>query len=289
MSLLSIYFYRSKANIPKRLTSYVVFVTISVDMDLIRDIDCFLLDLDGTVYIGDKVIDGAIEAVKRMQATKRVIFLTNNSSKPKSHYIRRLSKMGFEADETNVYTSANATSDYLKVAFPALKPYIVASPELISEFAADGIPSYGEKDADSVILTFDKTLTYEKLVLATRLIEHGAKYIATHPDLTCPDQGGDLPDIGSFIRLIEGTTNRLPDIICGKPYPIMADCVERLTGIDKSRIAMVGDRLYTDTQFAIRNGLKSVLVLSGETDMNLYNKSGLTADAVLDSIARWDA
>lgn len=257
-------------------------------MNLPKDIDCFLLDLDGTVYIGNNVIDGAISAVKRMKRSKRVVFLTNNSSKAKAFYIDKLNKMGFEANESNVYTSIDATSDHILSSMPDLKPYVVASKEVIEEFARLGIKASAASKADSVILTFDKTLTYRKLADATRLIKRGAKYIATHPDLTCPDPVSDLPDIGSFIALIEAATGRRPDVICGKPNGIMADCIVRLTGIKKDRVAMVGDRLYTDISFAVNNGLKSVLVLSGETDIEMYKKSRIVADKVIDSIARWD-
>ncbi len=257
-------------------------------MNLINDIDCFLLDLDGTVYIGDNAIDGAIDAVKRMQRVKSVVFLTNNSSRTKAAYIKRLSQMGFSANANNVYTSANAAADYILCSMPHLKPYVIASPEVTEEFAASGVKVTSPDLADSVILTFDKTLTFDKLVFATKLIKGGAKYIATHPDITCPDPICDLPDIGSFIRLIEAATGRLPDVICGKPYGIMADCAAKLTGVKKERIAMVGDRLYTDILFAENNGLKSVLVLTGETDLSLYKKSDVRADVVLSSIARWD-
>lgn len=256
-------------------------------MNLIRDIDCFLLDLDGTVYIGNTAIDGAVEAVKRMQKDKRVIFLTNNSSKPKAHYIDRLAKLGFVADEGNVCTSANIAAAYIRDE-KSLRPYIVASPKVTDEFISAGIEAAEFDNANSVLLTFDKTLTYEKLARACKLIAGGAKYIATHPDLTCPDEGGDLPDIGSFIALIEAATGRRPDVICGKPYSITAKYVSRLTGIPKDRIAMVGDRLYTDMKFAVDNGLRSVLVLTGETDKELYDKCGFKVDKILDSLAVWD-
>lgn len=255
-------------------------------MNLSRDIDCFLLDLDGTIYIGDMLLNGALDAVKRMQRTARTVFLTNNSSRTRDFYVQKLGKMGFDVKRADVYTSANATIDFLKADSRLSKLYIVGSKEVADEFASAGLNICDE--ADTVVLTFDKTLTYEKLVKATRLIKNGARYIATHPDMTCPDPCGDLPDIGSFIRLIEGATGRLPNIICGKPNGIMANCVSRMTGVPLSRTAMVGDRLYTDMKFAIDNGLKSVLTLTGETDMALYKKSGLTVDKIIDSIAVWD-
>lgn len=256
-------------------------------MDLINDIDCFLLDLDGTVYFGNRLIDGAKEGVERMRRNKRVIFLTNNSSATRDFYVNKLNKMGFNVTKNDIYTSANATQDWLKINRPHSSLYVIASPEVKDEFESAGL-NVNSEQPDTVVLTFDKTLDYKKLARGCELIKKGAYYIATHPDMTCPVDGGDLPDIGSFMLLIEGTTGRTPDVICGKPYGIIADCVEKMTGIPLCRTAMIGDRLSTDMRFAVDNGLKSVLTLTGETTMNDYNSGKLKVDKIIDSIAEWD-
>lgn len=257
------------------------------DMDLKREIDCFLLDLDGTIYIGNSVIDGAREAVRRMQRDKRTIFLTNNSSATREFYVKKLCNMGFRATKEDVYTSANATEHYLLENAPDAKLYILASPEVTEEFGEAGL-DVDSADPDTVVLTFDKTLTFAKLARAVELISGGAKYIATHPDMTCPIENGFLPDIGSFIRLIEGATGRSPDIICGKPYAIMAKSLSDFTGVPLSKTAMVGDRLSTDMKFARDNGLKAVLTLTGEATESDYDKSGLKVDKIINTIAEWD-
>ncbi len=268
------------------LTIYVANDTILWNMDD-KDIDCFLLDLDGTVYFGDRLIDGVKEGIQRMRKTKRVIFLTNNSSATRDFYVNKLSKMGFEVTKDDVYTSANATADWIKANRPNARLYVIASPEVKAEFEAAGL-NVNPCFPDTVVLTFDKTLDYAKLVKGCELIKNGAFYIATHPDMTCPIDGGDLPDIGSFMRLIEGTTGKMPDLICGKPYGIIADCISKMTGIPLDRTAMIGDRLSTDMRFAIDNGLKAVLTLTGETDLNDYEKSGYRVDKIIASVAEWD-
>ncbi len=255
-------------------------------MDLTKDIDCFLLDLDGTVYFGNRPIEGAIDAVIRMRKSKRVIFLTNNSSATREFYARKLTKMGIPATVEDVYTSANATCDWLIKNRPNAKLYVVASPDVTEEFSRRGLST--DEEADTVVLTFDKTLDYKKLTDACFLISRGAFYIATHPDMTCPVEDGELPDIGSFMRLIEGTTGKLPDLICGKPYSTIAEGVEAMTGIPRTQTAMIGDRLTTDMRFALDNGLKAVLTLSGVTDRKTYEASGLKVDKVIDSLAVWD-
>ena len=258
-----------------------------MQIDLKKDIDCFLLDLDGTIYFGNRLIDGVKEALERMRKNKRVVFLTNNSSATREFYVNKLSRMGIPVTKSDVYTSANATQDWLKTNRPQSKLFMLASPEVEGEFRAAGL-NVGDKNPDTVVLTFDKTLTFDKLAVACDLIDKGAYYIATHPDVTCPIDGGALPDIGSFMRLIEGTTGKTPDLICGKPYGIIAECASKMTGVPLDRTAMIGDRLSTDMRFAIDNGLKSVLTLTGETNMQTYTESGLKVDKIINSVAEWD-
>lgn len=255
-------------------------------MNAVSDIKCFLLDLDGTVYLGDTLFDGAREAIQRMRLGSRVIFLTNNSSTTRDRYVDKLCAMGIPVTRDDVYTSINATCDYLGRDCRR-KFFVVSSPEVREEFRAYGL-NVDDPEPDAVILTFDKTLDYAKLTRCCDLIDKGAFYVATHPDMTCPTAQANLPDIGSFMRLIEGTTGRTPDVICGKPNTIMAQCVSRFTGIDPSETAMVGDRLYTDMRFAAVGGFKSILTLSGETSMDMYLGSGIKADKIINSIAEWD-
>lgn len=256
-------------------------------MDLIKEIDCFLLDLDGTVYLGSKLLPGATDAIDRMRTRgKRVIFLTNNSSATKDYYVSKLRSMGIDAKQADVYTSANATTDYLTRFKPNAKVYVLGSQPVKDEFISGGVTL--SDDADTVVITFDKTLDYARLCRACYLIEKGAFYIATHPDMTCPVEDTQLPDVGSFIKLIEGTTGRLPDVICGKPYKIMADGVSKFTGVPLSRTAMVGDRLTTDMKFAVDNGLRSVLTLTGEATLGDYSRCGFKVDKIINSIAEWD-
>ena len=256
-------------------------------MNLRNDIDCFLLDLDGTVYFGSRLIDGVKDAIIRMRKSKRVIFLTNTSSATREYYVNKLTGMGIPVTQDDIYTSANATQDYLKQNRPHSRIYAVASPEVTDEFRRAGLDVDSE-NPDTVVLTFDKTLTFDKLVRCCDLIKNGAYYIATHPDMTCPIDGGDLPDIGSFMRLIEGTTGKMPDLICGKPYSVIANCVAKMTGIPLSKTAMIGDRMATDMKFAVDNGLKAVLTLTGVTDMQLYERSGIKVDKIINSVAEWD-
>jgi HAD superfamily hydrolase (TIGR01450 family) len=140
------------------------------------------------------------------------------------------------------------------------------------------------EDADCVVLAFDTELTYEKLFHATNLIGKGRIYIATHPDFVCPSEEGDMPDAGACMALIEKTNGRMPDVIVGKPYQPMAEFVFDHYSVNPEDVAFVGDRLYTDIQFGINNKMTSILVLTGETTLEMLHKSDVHPDYVLESV-----
>ena len=134
---------------------------------------------------------------------------------------------------------------------------------------------------------FDTTLTYGKLAKLCGFIRRGIPYIATHPDINCPTADGYIPDVGSITALIEASTGRKPDCVCGKPNAVMARAVEALTGAKGKDVAMIGDRLYTDMRFAADNGFYSVLVLSGEATKADLDASGIKVDRVVRSVAEF--
>lgn len=246
------------------------------------------MDLDGTIYLGNRLIEGAREAVYRMRrADKRVIFLTNNSSVSRKDYFLKLRAMGLAVEENDIYTSGNATAAYLKAVHPDKRIYLFGTPNLRYEFMTSGIEPV-EDNPDVVAVAFDTAFNYQKLCKVCDYIRGGAYFVATHPDLNCPTADGFIPDVGSVLALIKASTGRVPDTICGKPEKIMARCIEQLTGLGGKKIAMVGDRLMTDIRFAKNNGFASVLVLSGETDEEMLAAGKIKPDVVLPSIGEWD-
>ena len=131
------------------------------------------------------------------------------------------------------------------------------------------------------LLTFDRELTYEKLVIFNNLLVKGAFYISTHPDYVCPTKDIPIPDAGSFISMFKTSSGRMPDLIIGKPNKTMADMLTEKLKLNRQEITMIGDRLYTDIAFGVNNGFNSVLVLSGETTSEMYDKSDIIADLVI--------
>ncbi len=252
----------------------------------INNIKLFLMDMDGTVYLGDKKIEGAFEALDKIRKNgKQICFLTNNSSRSKRTCLKRLREVyEFNVGDNELYTSLNATCELLNSQYKDKKVFTLATPDVRGELIEKGI-NLVEDDPDILLLTFDTTLSYDRLFKFTRYLEQGKPYIATHPDDFCPSNIGNMPDIGAFIAMIEHTVGRSPDIIVGKPYSEMAKAIMYEYGLSQNEIAMVGDRLTTDIFFGLNNDFMSILVLTGETTRESLAQTEIKPDLVLDTFA----
>jgi len=247
-------------------------------------IKCFMLDMDGTFYLGTSLLPGALEFMRAIAESEQdYLFLTNNSSKNAEIYARKLSNLGFDAPESKILTSGEATTIFLKENYPGARIYLVGTKSLENEFLKAGIQLVDDETPDLIVLGFDTTLTYEKIWKFCDYARADIPYIATHPDFNCPVEGGFMPDIGSFMALIAASTGREPDIIIGKPYGHIVDAVIEKTGYPINEIAMVGDRLYTDIALG-ETGILTVLVLSGETSADDIAESRFKPDIVVDDL-----
>ena len=232
-------------------------------MNSLADIRLFLLDMDGTVYLGSRLLPGSLDFLRYLGETGRDhLFLTNNSSRNAEYYAQKLTKLGWPAQPDEILTSGEATALYLGGLKPAARVYLLGTPDLETEFAAHGFVLTDETP-DYVVLGFDMTLTYDKLVRACDLVRGGVPFIATHPDLNCPTETGYIPDCGAMTALITASTGVTPKVI-GKPNREIIDAMFRKKPVRRDQVAMVGDRLYTDIVMGHNAGVTSVLVLSGE-------------------------
>ena len=226
----------------------------------------FLLDMDGTIYLGETPIGDMKNTLAAIRASgRKIVYCTNNSSKTANEYVRKLERIGLFGDGDTVYTSGMATAEYLREKYPDASVYLVGTDAVRAEFSAGGVRLCDE-DADIAVLAYDTQLTYAKLVRINRMIVEGKLYIATHPDDVCPAEGVYPPDGGSFIRLLACSSGKMPDVICGKPYTIMGERLAARLHVSPDAITMVGDRPHTDIRFGNNNGFGTLLVLSGETD-----------------------
>lgn len=252
-----------------------------MDYNKLKEISLFVLDMDGTIYLGDKVLPGAIEFVHTARKMgKKVVFFTNNASKNPFDYVEKLNRLGFNAERSDVVTAGDVTIEFLKRNRPGKSVYLVGTPALEKSFRDAGITL--SENADIVVSSFDTTLVYSKLVTACDLIRGGAEYLCTHPDYNCPTENGFIPDSGAIAALITASTDKTPKYL-GKPYKETADMISELFGVQFDRTAIVGDRLYTDIALGKNNGLLSVLVLSGETHIEDVNDSN-APDIILGGI-----
>ncbi len=251
-------------------------------MSRLSDKKLFIFDMDGTIYLGDKVFDDAVSLIKRLRKSgKRVLFFTNNASHSPEFYLEKLKRLGFEPQENEIMTSGDVTLEFLKKHRAGSKVYLVGTPDLEQSFLSHGITLTDGLSGDIVITSFDTTLTYEKLSRACRLIMNGAEYLSTHPDFNCPTENGFIPDSGAISAFVTASTGVTPRYF-GKPYPETMEMICSFTGIDKSEAAVVGDRLYTDIAIGKNSGVTAILVLTGETSIDDLN--GLDETAMPDIV-----
>ena len=231
---------------------------------------CFILDLDGTVYLGNNPIEDAVRFIRAHWDDLDFYFLSNNTSKGPDAYIRKLTGMGIPATRERLLSPTEPLVEYLREVAIS-RAYLVGNRDYTATLA-EAMPelSLTADGAQAVILAYDTELDYAKLTISCHLLQRpNVAYLATHPDLVCPDPDGPLPDVGSFMALYEKATGRLPERIFGKPDPYILSPL--LAKYFKEEMVMVGDRLATDKKLAENAGIDFVLVLSGEaTRRDLY-------------------
>ncbi len=248
----------------------------------IREAGCFLFDMDGTIFLGDRLLPGAREIVHFLRARGTPFyFLTNNSSRASADYAAKLTRLGLPVDPGAIFTSGEATALYLQ-GTPAQRLFVVGTPSLEAEMEAHGF-TLDSHAPDAAVLGFDTGLTYAKLWRLCDLVRAGLPYYATHPDFNCPTETGYMPDIGAMIAFVKASTGRDPDQVIGKPNPPIVQAVSKKTGVPPERLVMVGDRLYTDIALG-RAGIATVLVLTGETKAADVPGSPHQPDIILNNV-----
>ena len=247
-------------------------------------IRCFVLDMDGTIYLGNDLFPFTKGFLHRAEETgRRCVFFTNNSSKNKQDYLDKLARMGIPAEAENMYTSSEVIAEFLQKEHPDAACYVVGTPSLEAVLQENGIKLVQE-NPDIVILGFDTTLVYEKLDKACRFLEQGAVFYGVHEDRVCPVEGGHMmPDCGSIAALLRTATGKEPRFF-GKPARETLDYVIRHTGCREEEIAFVGDRMYTDIAVADGTKATSVLVLSGETKREELENYSYAPDVTAESL-----
>lgn len=242
---------------------------------ILKNIKLYLFDMDGTLYIGDRLFPFTKELLQRIRKTGgNYLFMTNNSSKSVEDYISKLCKLGIHADRDDFMTSSQATAYYLRQNFPGKTLYVCGTGSLKKELRSEGICVTEDPDrAECIVMGFDTELTFQKLHDVSRLLlTRDIPYIATNPDLVCPTEFGSVPDCGSVCQMIFNATNKRP-VVIGKPSPLMPQLAMEKMGYLPQETCVVGDRIYTDIKSGLNAGTVTALVMSGETTPEILEKS----------------
>lgn len=248
----------------------------------------FLLDMDGTIYIENKLIDGALDFFNLLNSRGiDYVFVTNNSSESAIDYVKKIKILGIVCKEQNVFTSGMSSGLFLSKKYRNKNIYVVGTKKFVDELRGYDLKIFDEEsdEIDIVLVGFDKELTYKKIELACKYISSGALYYATNIDLVCPvDNNKFIPDCGSICQMINTATGKAP-IFLGKPNVEMVEMISAHFNVQKDKIAVIGDRLYTDIALGKNSDVTSICVLTGETDNNMISLSDIKPDYVFNSIS----
>jgi len=261
-------------------------------------IDAIIFDLDGTVYLGESALPGAVAAIADLRRrSKRTLFVSNKPISRRSVYAAKLTRLGIPTGEAEVITSAYVLGRHLARTAPEQRLYVVGEENLRAELRGYGLTVLDELTGqdpqevidpagiDGVVVALDRTLDYRKLNTAYQALRGGAAFYATNPDSTCPMPGGDIPDAGATIAYLEHLTGRGVDLLAGKPSPLTVQVAMAELGVAPERCLMVGDRLETDIRMGQEAGMKTAVVLTGVSSRADVARLARTPDLVVEGLA----
>lgn len=260
-------------------------------------IDGFIFDLDGTVYLGESALPGAVECIAELRRLgKKVAFVSNKPLEHRSVYAAKLTRLSIPTSEDSVITSSFVLSYHLATALPDLAYYVIGEQPLIDELRGRGLKVIGEfldqdpkevidpAGIDAVIVAFDRTLDYRKLNTAYQALLRGARFFATNSDRMCPMPGGGIPDAGATIAALEHITGRKLELLAGKPSTLITQVALDLLGVSAKHCMMVGDRLETDIFMGQQAGMKTAVVMTGASKREDVARMAQPPDFVLENI-----
>lgn len=247
----------------------------------------YLIDLDGTIYLGKEPIPAGKRFIEKLQKNQvPFLFVTNNSTKTPESVAQRLkNEFDIHVTKEEVYTTTLATIDYMRELDKGRKFFAIGEEGLIQLLLQAGF-EWNEMNPDYVVVGLDTQVTYEKFTQATLAIQKGAHFIGTNPDKNIPTERGLLPGAGSLVSLLETSTQQQA-VYIGKPEAIIMEKALEKIGLHRSEVLMVGDNYETDIQSGLKNGIDSLLVLSGFTPKEAVPHLPQAPTYVLDSLDEW--
>ncbi|MGE7225465.1 HAD-IIA family hydrolase [Paenibacillus sp. PDC88] len=247
----------------------------------VREFDGYFFDLDGTIFLGDRLLPGVKEALAYLRERgKKIYFLSNTTVRTRKECRLRLQELGLEAHEEEVVTAAYAAAVYLRESgLPRV--FVVGDPALFAELDEQGVAHTPDPlSATHVLVGMDRGFNYDKLHQAMKAVASGAVLIAANPDPFCPAPDDRLPDTWSMVKAIETAGCSEAPTVIGKPSAYYAAKVLEWSKLSYDRCLMVGDRLETDILFGLQNGMRTALVLTGVTSRSDMECSPIRPDYV---------
>lgn len=246
-----------------------------------------IVDLDGTVYLGDRLIPGADTAIAALRERGvAVVFVTNKAVERRTDYRRKLDSLGVPAESEDIMTSSGMAAEYLASNHPTDPVFVVGEAPLREELSERGVELTDDPRETAILLaSMDRGFDYDTLTDAVHAMDEDTTFLATNPDRTCPTENGEIPDCGAIVGAIEGATGLEPPRVIGKPSRTAIDAASAALDVDPERCLVIGDRLETDVRMGHRAGMTTVLVLSGVTDRETVSRSPIEPDHVIDSLA----
>jgi NagD protein len=260
-------------------------------------VDGFVLDLDGTVYLGEHALPGAVDTIASLRGQgKRLLFVSNKPLQPRTAYAEKLTRLGIPTAADDVITSGYVLGYHLAKHHRDLHLYVIGEETLRDELRAHGLSvldEFADQDptqvidpqgVDAVVIAFDRTLDYRKLNTAYQALLKGVRFFATNADKACPMPGGGIPDAGATIAALEHITGRTLELLAGKPSPLMMQVALDRLDLPPGRCMLVGDRLETDMVMGHRAGMKTAVVLTGAARREDIDPLSPPPDFVLETI-----
>lgn len=242
---------------------------------MINKYDAFIFDLDGTIYRGSNVIKDADRTINYLKEHgKRIIFISNKTTGTTNDYYNFLKSGGLNISPEDILNSTVVLKKFLVENFPGAVFYAIGEDVFIKEISEAGL-RYSEKpdEIQVLLVTLDRTLNYQKLEIAARALEKGARFFAANIDDTCPVEDGEVLDAGATISALEKRTHKKLENHFGKPSEFMFDEITRRLAVDSAKVLLVGDRLETDIAMGNKFGIDTALVATGIKNYPNGNKN----------------
>jgi len=253
-------------------------------VDSVERLQGLILDIDGTVLRGDRTIPGAKETISELRRQGYpVVFVTNALESPDKQAVR-LTSVGVNVMAKEIITAPQVLKAYLSEHMPNATINVISDSPLPEELGLDFRISDDPEEIEAIIVSCDRNLTYQKIEIGFQALRRGARFLAVNADPSCPLPGGEIPDAGAVIGALEGCSGREPELVVGKPSPLIVKAsLERLK-LSASQCLVVGDSLESDISMGQQAGMRTALVLTGVTRKEDLPSAKVKPDHVLDSI-----